>query len=87
MEQGANMNMNELLDKDEDLKLAFYEELQQREPDDNHLAELLKQRRVNYAKIRIELDSHNPSVLERAMIRDIERELDVAPSMENVYLK
>ena len=86
MEQGVNMNMNELLDKDEDLKLAFYEELQQRETDDNHLAELMKQRRVNYAKIRIELDSHNPSVLERAMIRDIERELDVAPSMEREYL-
>ena len=46
----------------------------------------MKQRRVNYAKIRIELDSHNPSVLERAMIRDIERELDVAPSMEREYL-
>lgn len=80
------MNMDDLLNTDEDLKLAFYEELQQREPDDNHLAELMKQRRVNYAKIRIELDSHNPSVLERAMIRDIERELDVAPSMEREYL-
>lgn len=81
------MNMNELLDKDEDLKLAFYNELQQREPDDYYLAELMKQRKVNYAKIRIELDSHNPSVLERAMIRDIERELNVAPSMEREYLK
>ena len=82
-----NMNMDDLLNKDEDLKLAFYEELQQREPDDNHLEELMKQRKVNYAKIRIELDSHNPSVLERAMIRDIERELSVAPSMEREYLK
>ena len=81
------MNMNDLLNKDEDLKLAFYTELQQREPDDYHLAELMKQRKVNYAKIRIELDSHNPSVLERAMIRDIERELNVAPSMEKEYLK
>lgn len=80
------MNMNELLDKDEDLKLAFYQELQQREPNDNHLAELMKQRKVNYAKIRVELDTHNPSVLERAMIRDIERELSVAPSMEREYL-
>lgn len=81
------MNMNDLLNTDEDLKLAFYTELQQREPDDNYLAELMKQRKVNYAKIRIELDSHNPSVLERAMIRDIERELNVAPSMEKEYLK
>lgn len=81
------MDMSELLNKDEDLKLAFYQELQQREPDDNYLAELMKQRKVNYAKIRIELDSHNPSVLERAMIRDIERELNVAPSMEKDYLK
>ena len=87
MNKGVQMNMNELLDKDEDLKLAFYNELQQREPDDYYLAELMKQRKVNYAKIRIELDSHNPSVLERAMIRDIERELNVAPSMEKEYLK
>ena len=81
------MNMDYLLNKDEDLKLAFYQELQQREPDDNYLAELMKQRKVNYAKIRVELDTHNPSVLERAMIRDIERELNIAPSMEREYLK